>query len=155
MNSILMRTLCGVAAVALLFSGLIFALDKRQKHGLAVEAHDQAVKQVVSQRHADETAKHVAALLTHAQDTLLRLEPMPGTWTTYPLLVKADMDAARASHLLRLLGKTDAWSFLRVQSLTLSSTCGVEPCATFHVDLQATAFAPVDNSEEFHGPDLH
>ncbi len=155
MNSILMRTLCGMAAAALLLAGLALALDKRQEHGLAVAAHDQAVQQVVFQRHADETASHVSALLTQAHNGLASLEPVPRKWTTYPLLVKADMDAAQTSCLLRLLGKTDAWSFLRVQSLTIRSTCGIEPCATFHVDLQADAYAPVETSKVSHGPNLH
>lgn len=155
MISILLRTLCALTTVALLFSGLVYALQKRQEHDLAVHAHHQAGEQAAVQRQADTTAEHAAKLLTQAQDALLRLEPVPGAWTTYPLLVNADMDAEQTAQLLRLLGKNDAWSFLRVQRLTLRSNCGVEPCASFHVDLQADVFTPVNISEATHGPNLH
>lgn len=143
MNSSLIRTLCGIAAAALLFAGLAFALDKQRDYEQALAEHDEFRRLTFSKRQASETADQALVLVNQALGVLASLEPAPREWTIYPLVVKGEMDAAQTSHLLRLLGKTDDWSFLRTRTLTLRSACGVEPCAAFFIDLQADVYAPV------------
>lgn len=148
MNSILLRTFCGIAVVALLFAGLASALDGRQEYAAAAAAHDDAKRLELTQRQAAESARQALDVLRQAVGVLERLEPVPREWTVFPLAVKAELDAPQTAHLLRLLGKSDPWSFLRTLSLNIQSKCGTEPCSTFLIDLHAEAYAPVQQTEE-------
>lgn len=156
MNIILARTLCAVAVVALLFAGLGFALHRHQEHEQALAAFAEARRMAVTHGQVAMVADQAMARLDQARSILARLGPAPREWTTYPLTVKAEMDPVQTQHVLRLLGKTDAWTFVRTQELVMRSTCGLEPCAVFQVDLRAEAYAPVKHHQwDQHGSDIY
>ena len=149
MHGLLIRSICTVLAVGLLFSGLLFARGGYREHALALAGLERVQGELAGRER--ERAVVVAAWerLDRAGAILAGLEPVPRDWTRYPLVMTSVLESGQAGHVLGLLGRRDGWTVLRTEALTIRSDCGLEPCDRFHVDLRAEAFAPVlsENSD--------
>ncbi|WP_045222615.1 hypothetical protein [Desulfonatronum thioautotrophicum] len=143
MHGPLIRTICTVLAVGVLFAGVFFAQSGYRKQTLAQAALDRVQLELVEverQRDALETAQR---RLDRAGMVLSGLGPVPGAWTSFPLVTRAVLDTEQTGRILALLGRREDWTILRTESLTLRPECGLEPCERFFVDLRAVVFAPV------------
>ncbi|TVQ99230.1 MAG: hypothetical protein EA399_07865 [Desulfovibrionales bacterium] len=153
MHGLLIRSLCTALAVGVLFAGVFFAQSGYRNQARAQAALDRVqleLAEMERQRVALETAQR---RLDQAGMVLSGLGPVPGAWTSFPLVTRAVLDQEQTGRILALLGRREDWTILRTESLTLRPECGLEPCQQFFVDLQAVVFAPVPAwSKPLEGP---
>jgi hypothetical protein len=147
MRGLVIRFACAVVCMALFVAGLVFARTQHVEHVRARAELAQVRQERAALRQAAEISRQAWQLLDQAGAELAALEPVPINWTSYPLAISTTLDPTQTRHALGLLSRVDDWSFARTHKLTLRSECGTDPCATFHLDLEATIYAPTNPGE--------
>ena len=151
MHGLLIRSVCTMLAVGLLFSGLLFARTGYREQALAQARLERVQAELASRDREQAIGLAAWKHLDQAGAVLSALEPVPRDWTRYPLVMSSVLGSEQADHVMGLLGRRKGWGVLRTEALTIRSDCGLEPCDRFHVDLRAEAFAPVPVANRNYG----